>query len=376
METHKSMKVLYLSEWYPNIYDTSSGRFVRGHAQSAVRQGDDVCVLFFYKAPKQDKPQLFEQETYGIKEVYVYYHGSFITALRRGWQYVQQNWGKPDVCQLNVISKNALLALWLKAKYNIPYIIVEHWTGYYPESGAYKGMLHKCMARLAVHYAKIILTVSTELKQNMCRCGLQHNDYRLIRNVVYDIFFQPQPRKDDHIKRMLHVSFFDDAHKNVSDIVRAIAILAKQRQDFECVMIGKGRDHQKVMHLAEELAIPKQLIHWEGELEPDEVCQTFYQSDFFVFYSNYETAGIVLSESLICGKPVISTPVGIAPDVITPETGILVPKRNPSELAKAMNHMLDHYTDYEPEYLRKVGQAYSLDNVGKFLHGIYKEVCS
>lgn len=370
------MRVLYLSEWYPNIYDTSSGRFVRGHAISAVQQGDDVCTLFFYKAPQSDPEQLFEQETEGVKEVYMYYHGSFLSAMRRGWQFVQEHWGMPQVCQLNVISKNALLAMWLKAKHGIPYIIVEHWTGYYPESGAYKGVIHRLMAQAAVRHAALILTVSTELEHHMRRCGLQHKDYRLIRNVVYDMFFTPQARKADGVKRLLHVSFFDDAHKNVSDIVRALALVAKERQDFECVMIGKGKDHQRVQQLAKDLHIPAKLIRWEGELEPQEVCERFYQSDFFVFYSNYETAGIVISESLICGKPVISTPVGIAPDVITPQTGVLVEKRNPEALAKAINHMLDHYDEYDAAHLREVGKAYSLENVGKFLHDIYTEVRS
>ena len=357
------MKVLYLSEWYPNLYDTSSGRFVRG-------------VLFLYQAPQADAPQIITQQTEGIHEIYIYYHGSFIKALQRGWQLVQQSWGIPDLCQLNIISKNALLPLWLKIKYRIPYIIVEHWSGYLPESGQYKGVVHKCIARAAVRHTKMVLTVSTNLANHMRRCGLKHKDYRLIRNVVYDIFFRPQPRPQDGIKRMLHVAFFTDAVKNESDILRAVSLLAKRRQDFELVMVGKGRDEAKLHRLADELAIPKKHLHWKGELEPEQVCEQFYRSDCFILYSNYETAGIVLSESLICGKPVIATPVGIAEDVITPETGILVPKRNPEELANAMNRMLDHLTDYNPETLRQVGSSFSETSVGKYLHTIYNEVCT
>lgn len=374
MEKSSGIKVLYLAEWYPNRYDNASGRFVRGHATSAVKQGINICVLYLCKSSPHDSSILFSQETKGVKEIYIYYHGSYLVALHRGWKYVQQHWGKPDICQLNVLTKNAILPLWLKLTQGTPYIIVEHWTGYYPESGAYKGGLLSILPRIAARHAKMILTVSTELAGHMQRHGLKNNDYRTICNVVYDFFFNPQARKKDGIKRMLHVSYFDDAHKNVSDIVRAIAILCKNRQDFECVMVGNGDDREQVMQLAQSLAIPTHLIRWEGELEPTQVCDLFYQSDFFVFYSNFETAGIVLTESLICGKPVISTAVGIAPDIITKESGIIVPKRQPEELAKAINWMLDHYNEYDVKKLRAVGEPYSEENVGLYLKSIYNQV--
>ena len=370
------MKVLYLSEWYPNRYDGSSGRFVRGHAVSAVKRGVDVCVLYLYVIPKGDEEALFEQCTEGVKEVYVYYRGSYLSALRKGWKYVQQHWGKPDLCQLNVLTKNAILPLWLKITRGIPYIIVEHWTGYYPESGAFHGCVRKWLTRVVVRHAKMVLTVSSELAQQMQRHWLRHPDYRLIRNVVYDLFFRTQARREDGIKRMLHVSFLDDDHKNVRDIIRAISIVSKKRHDFECVIIGEGDNRASLMQMAGELSIPKVIIKWTGELVPQEVCDYFYQSDFFVFYSNYETAGIVLSESLICGKPVISTPVGVAPDIITKETGLIVPKRQPDELAKAMDWMLDHYEEYDAAILRGVGELYSEENVGRYLKRIYEEVVS
>ena len=343
---------------------------------SAAKQGVDICVLFLYKVPKSEPTAFFEQQTEGVREIYSYYQGSYLAALYKAWKYVQKHWGMPDMCQLNVLTKNAILPLWLKLTRGIPYIIVEHWTGYYPEAAAFKGLMRHLFAKVVARNAQMILTVSSELADHMQRHGLKNKDYRIIGNVVYDMFFQEQERKKDGIKRMLHVSYFDDAHKNVSDIVRALSILSKQRQDFECVMVGHGEDRPKIQQLAKDLAIPEHLIRWEGELEPKEVCNLFYQSDFFVFYSNYETAGIVLTESLICGKPVITTPVGIAPEIITDDTGILVPKHQPEELAKAINWMLDHYGEYNALNLRSVGQQYSEENVGKYLESIYREVCS
>ncbi len=368
------MKVLYLSEWYPNIYDISSGRFVRAHAQSVVRQGVDVCVLSLFHTKNNDRPQTIVTNTTGIKEVYIYYSDNFLSALIRGWKYVKLHWGMPDLCQLNVITKNALLPLWLKHKYKIPYIVVEHWTGYYPQVKDYDslGFFHHLLAKSTVRYATAVLTVSSELADYMQQCGLKNNNYRVIRNVVFDDFFVHRKRNEENIKRILNVAFFTDVHKNQSDIVRAINLLSQQRQDFQLVMAGGGKDLKMIKQLAKDLSIPDNMIRFTGEIMPDEVADLFYQSDFFVFYSNYETAGIVLTESLVCGKPIISTAVGIAPEIVTQETGMIVDKRNPQALAQAINYMLDHYKDYNTARLYQIGEQFSMQNVGQYLYNVYQ----
>jgi glycosyltransferase involved in cell wall biosynthesis len=49
------------------------------------------------------------------------------------------------------------------------------------------------------------------------------------------------------------------------------------------------------------------MIEFMGEKMPTEVAEYMQQSDFFVLFSNYENSPVVISESLACGKPVISS---------------------------------------------------------------------
>ena len=56
----------------------------------------------------------------------------------RQWKALRREGWMPDVVQLNVIQKQGILALWLKKRYRIPYVIVEHWSGYLPENGMFK----------------------------------------------------------------------------------------------------------------------------------------------------------------------------------------------------------------------------------------------
>ena len=73
------------------------------------------------------------------------------------------------------------------------------------------------------------------------------------------------------------------------------------------------------------------------------------------------------------GKPIISTPVGIAPDIIHPETGVLVEKNDIEGLCNAMAHMLDHAQEYDSSLIRRYADAYSYEVVGKHLKHAYKK---
>jgi glycosyltransferase involved in cell wall biosynthesis len=93
-----------------------------------------------------------------------------------------------------------------------------------------------------------------------------------------------------------------------------------------------------------------------------------YHSDAFVLTSRYETAGVVLSEAAATGLPILSTPVGIAPQLITPQTGILVSQEdanNPNILAQFLAHIADMST------YPSIADEYHFSTVGKQLKDIY-----
>ena len=370
------MKVLYVSEWYPHRYDAMSGLFVRKHAQSVAFQEVDVCVLYVY--PTEDKSftglhEIVDQHTSLVREVYVYYRGCRMAAMLAGWKYIKRTWGMPDVTQVNVITKNALLAIWLKYKYGIPYIVIEHWTGYLPENPDYKGFFHTCLTQHVAKNAHCVMPVSNALQKAMVEHNIQAN-YQPINNVVDDFFYLTDDRQTANAskKTLLHISCFDDAHKNISGILHATKKLLQQRNDFQLVIVGTGPDFCSIEQLSKDLLI-EHVVRFVGEQTPEQVQQWFQQCGAFVFFSNYETAGVVLSESLACGKPIISTPVGIAPDIIHPETGVLVEKNDIEGLCNAMAHMLDHAQEYDSSLIRRYADAYSYEVVGKHLKHAYKK---
>ncbi|MBR1426971.1 MAG: glycosyltransferase [Paludibacteraceae bacterium] len=370
------MKVLYLSEWYPHRYDAMAGLFVRKHAEAVARRGVDVCVLYLHRDDSVRGREPVEQVTDGVREVYVYYRGSYLLALRAGWRYVRTHWGMPDLCQLNVITKNALLPLYLRRRYGVPYVVVEHWTGYLPENGAYESgaRLHRRLAETTVAHASCVMAVSQMLMDNIRRVGLTHPDMRLLNNVVDDFFFRrPEPPRADARLRMLHISCFDEPHKNVCGLLRAVEALCAERKDVVLTLVGVGPDYAAVRSYADTLDLPAEALRWTGELTPEQVAAEFDRADVFVLFSNYETAGVVLSEALATGTPVISTPVGIAPDVINPQTGLMVAPGDEAALVQAMAYMADHYGDYDRDAIRRYGDQFAYRTVGDQLLKCYEQ---
>jgi glycosyltransferase involved in cell wall biosynthesis len=235
----------------------------------------------------------------------------------------------PDAVQLNVIQKQGLLALWLKKRYGIPYVIIEHWSGYLPENGQFLRMpaFKRRLYALIAEKAATLMTVSERHAQAMRACGMKNARWIKTRNVVDDFFFRKTPNTPNNQntqntpKTLLHISCFDERAKNIRGLLLAVKMLAVQRQDFQLVLIGTGVDYAEVRAFADSLHLPEGLLVWTGELPPREVAEWLRKADALVLSSRYETYGVVLAEAAAAGVPIVSTPVGIAEetaDLIVP----------------------------------------------------------
>ena len=327
-----------------------SGLFVYKHVEAVRAQGCDVRVI----------------------------HSQTWQDTWHQWKALQREGWMPDLVQLNVIQKQGLLALWLKRRYGIPYVIIEHWTGYLPQNMSVQPHgWHTRFMKNICRNAEVVMPVSNQLMQAMQVLGFQAKRWEKIDNVVDDFFFEPKAEcRDPKTKRktLLNITCFDEPHKNVKGLLRAAKRLSEKRQDWQLVLVGTGVDYEDVRSYADTLQFPERLLRWTGELTPLQVAEEFDKADLFVLSSRFENAPVVISESLAKGVPVIATKVGGIPEMVDEHCGILVSPDNDDELEHAMETMLDHHTDYNPEYLRLQGAPYSYQVVGCKLKEIYKRV--
>ena len=316
-----------------------SGLFVQKHVEAVRAQGGDVRVIF-----SQTIPDTWRQ-----------------------WKALQREGWKPDLVQLNVIQKQGLLAKTI----GVPYIIVEHWSGYLPENGQFRRMsrFKRDLYRHIANNAEMILTVSEPLQKAMQACGIENEHWGTIDNVVDDFFFEPRVKsQESRVKTLLHVSCFDERAKNVKGLLRAAKMLSEKRQDWRLKLVGTGVDYQEVRAYADRLEIPEGLLEWTGELTPQQVADEMHRADALVLSSRYETYGVVLAEAAAAGLPILSTPVGIAEEV----ADLIVPQEIAQHKAGTFAEFIESIL-FKGEKLKVKGERdrYTAASIGRKLVSIY-----
>jgi len=380
---------LFLSAWYPNRDDAMSGLFVRKHAE-AVSRYCKVTVLYVHADEQISKREIRYEQYNLVDEVFIYYPSGrgflrkiikplqFAAAYIVGISKVFARYGRPDIVHVNVLTRTALPALYLKLFNTIPYVVTEHWTRYLPSRDSYRGLIRKMITKWVVVNASAVMPVSLDLQRAMEKHGLKSRYYQVVNNVVEDHFFEKKETENySHQKyfHLIHISCFDDEQKNISGILRVMAELMSKRNDFQLTLAGAGKDFQKLMELALKLGIRSNRLIFTGQLTPSEVSKLLKESDILVMFSNHENAPVVISESLACGKPVVTTNVGGIPEMVNDSNGILLQAGDEKALYDAINRMIDNLDNYSSELIQEnAHKQYSYDDVGSMIYTIYKKI--
>jgi len=381
------IKVLFLSPWYPNRYDPMAGLFVQKHAE-AVSLYCDVRVLYVHAdeniicfEPEIKKHSTFSELTiyYPVKKNNPFYIiqkiFNFSMAYYKGIKYLNEENFIPDIIHVNILTRTGIIAYLLKFWKGIPYVITEHWTRYLPDRKAFNGTIRKAITKIVVKNAAAILPVSLMLKNAMLSHKLKNPNYEIIDNVLDPAFFKTYSIISRSKKRIILVSCFIETAKNVKGILRVLAKLSLHRSDFELVIIGTGPDFQKISNYSNELNLTDNFVRFIGEKTSEEVAEWVYNSDFFILFSNYETAGIVITESLALGKPVLTTRVGIAEDYINENNGIIIDIQDEIALLDKINYMLDNFQSFDSNKIRtEIRNKFSYEKIGKQITNIYKNI--
>lgn len=378
------INVLFISAWYPHRYDAMAGLFVQKHAD-AVSLYANVKVLYVHADDKISDFEIITTQHNKVEEIIVYYPASnssklgkithYFRAYKKGLDEIKRKKYNYQIIHLHTIRPSGLIAYFRKLFNNKPYVITEHWSRYLTTKNTFENTADKLITKLIVRHSSAVMPVSNTLKNGMIENGLKNHNYVIVNNVVEDFFFQPKPTLQKDKKRILHISCFDEKAKNINGILRAIEKLSSKRTDFELIIIGIGIDFEQTTEYCKTLNMPKDTVQFIGEKTPQEVSEWFKKSDVFVLFSNYETAGVVISESLVSGTPVVSTKVGIAPEMINETNGKLVDVGDEQALTEALDFMLDNLDKFNSSDIQNnVKGVFSYENIGKKIVNVY-ETC-
>ena len=140
--------------------------------------------------------------------------------------------------------------------------------------------------------------------------------------------------------------------KGHDTLIRAFALLKNMTDRPVCLEIaGKGVLRDSLQGLIDQLGV-EDGCRLVGAIPRDEVVDFMNGCDCFICSSRTEMLSCVLHECAACGRPAIATRCGGPQDIITEETGVLVPVDDPQAMAQAMLEMLDGAAGYDRERIR------------------------
>ena len=274
---------------------------------------------------------------------------------------------------LNVFYPAGIFALWLKRKYEIPFIITEHWTGFL-DINPYKFNLFEKYYILKIgKEASMICPVSHNLQNALEKFGIE-GPFEVIPNVVDTDLFSFQKKEKSELKKILHVSTLNDAHKNVIGILNVINKLRKKRKDFTLTLAG-NKYGDKHLNYAKKLGIEDNLFKITEEIPLKEIADMMKQQDIFVLFSNYENLPCVISEAHVSGMVVVATDVGGVSEMIDSKNGFVIEAKDETALFEKLDYLLDHLANYNSKDIATTAvERYSYESVANQFYTIYKKV--
>jgi glycosyltransferase involved in cell wall biosynthesis len=136
------------------------------------------------------------------------------------------------------------------------------------------------------------------------------------------------------------------SRKGFHKLMDAHAQLLKDGFDHHVIIIGDGDEKENLKKQAESLGVTQSFEFLGSLLNPYPYVKN---ADFFILPSESESWPLIIADSLILQKPIISTNVGGIPEMISHEkTGYLI-NYETSEMYDAMKKFIS-----EPEFVLKI----------------------
>jgi glycosyltransferase involved in cell wall biosynthesis len=254
----------------------------------------------------------------------------------RAWTAVRQAYrGTPDLIHAHVLIDGGIVAMRMARQLGVPFVVSCHSSRYLEGETWRARPLDYWLARKAARRANALLPVSTALANGLHAAGMEAR-FEVIPNLVDRTHFTPPTQLlPQQGFRLLHLSDF--SRQKRLDILLVAFDLALQKSSHLRLTIAGNGNPALVKGLLNKFPEAAKAITLEGELSREVVAQRMGEHDLFVLSSEVETQGIVLTEALCCGLPVVTTNCGGPTDLdLSTEDGTIVPVNDPRALAKAI----------------------------------------
>jgi len=135
--------------------------------------------------------------------------------------------------------------------------------------------------------------------------------------------------------------------KGILELLEAIPLVLRKNNSIKFVLIGKGLFDQEIRQTINDLDLAVN-VDFVGQVRNEDLPNYYNQFKLLVIPSTSEGLPNVMLEAMSCHTPVLATPVGVIPDVISEgETGFLLANNSPEEIARRVIELFDHQDKLE-----------------------------
>lgn len=345
-----------------HVYNISQKLIERGHDVTVITRGKYGTEIDVY-----DKIRIIKAPFFRLYPFHIQIHGFFLNRL---FKHLEK--------EFDIVHIHTPLTPLIKT--SLPIVSTIH--GSMIENAKvielidHKAIANKIFTRYSshslisklIHISKVVTTVSLSVKMEL-KSYYNLDDALITGNGVdSDKFIPTDSVSKDYI---LYVGRLSHG-KGLFDLLNAAEEFSTN-YNISFSLIGQGALFSKLKRSIEKTH--NKNFHLLGQKSHEELITYYQEAKLFISPSHYESGPLTLLEAMACGKPVIATNVGIAPDCIeNGKNGILIEPRSPDVIVKSISMLLDNekLCKQMGENARKtIEKSYSWDSVVDKIEQIY-----
>lgn len=367
----EKIKVLVLSHMYPtNSRDT--GIFIHNQVKHLQKAGCHVkvispvpyapkCLWFNHKWKRYGNTQ--EYDTTDKNTVYFPRYIHIPGKLFHGLASYSMYWGikkvfnsimkefKPQILHAHTATADGYVGLILSKRYNLPLICSLRGSdiNIYP----YRDRLTMFLTKKVISNADQIVSVSHALKTTAETIAKPRRKIRVIYNGcdIQAFAFNEESRLEYRKKMgilpkekvIIFIGWMSKS-KGVFELIDSFIKLNSKYPDLRLIFVGGGQELLAIENIISSNNLNKK-VHIIDRQPQNEIAKYFRAADIYVLPTYYEGLPSTVLEAMACGLPVVATNVGGIPEIVTEETGVLIPPKNVEKLTEGINSAISRKWD-------------------------------
>lgn len=372
MNSNNKINILVIPDLFPKFKGDVQGIFILDYLTSTAPHCNNT-VLF---GRLTSETQITQHEITDNYELYRFSMSNkkikpflkpiyYILWFKKGYK-IGKSIKNIDLIHAHGSILSGTLSYLLSKKLKVPFIITEHQG---PFTMTSESFWKRNWTSYIMRKADAVLTVSNHLKQEILKANIIPKQILVTHNPVDTDLFGL--KKLNLNKTFLFVGRLDN-FKGALRCLKAFDLIHDKIPDWKYTIVGDGEDNNAIINYLNSKPKLKQKVKLTGQLSKSEISKELQHSDFLVFPSKHESFGLVITEALSSGLPVIVGNTTAPIEFVNPQNGILIQYDDIDAISKSIEIMISKLNNYDSQVIRnEIISKFGFKSFGEKMHNIY-----